>query len=849
MQRNLKLNTVALAIATVYFGLLEAIPVNAAPQLEEVVVTARKKPESLMDAPLSITAVSGRNMDDQGITNLAQLSSQVPGLSLGATAQTTSIYIRGVGSGINKGFEQSVGMYVDGVYQTRSRQFSLSMVDVQQVEVLRGPQSLLFGKNTIAGAIKVETAEPVIGDGFNGSITVDYEPDQATSRGTAVISGDLTDNLAGRVALRYQESDGFIDNHVRNSDEKETEDTLGRVTLVWAPMDTLQVTGKVTFIDMEGTGTTTVNQVVDPSLLNTFGQPGNSLGITSVMGAIAAFQVPGYQESSGSYEYDSWLGNEGLFPGGSDEDSLESTQVSLKVDWDVNDYTVTSLTGYTDFEEERQQDTDFHGGNVGGTLETEELELFSQELRIASNYDGRFNFTAGVYYEEQEGTVGRMDTVLDGGLGGVFGALPASSLNPALPPGLSLGDLGINSLWNGQVLAALNPAFAPLIGSELDTIVRTPNNEIDTDTLALFFEVSYDMTENLTLEVGGRYSEDTKAVSKSVTLGTGIPGDVTTYVNADGSLTDAATTDPLNAALLSAVWGPVLSTWPHDIDLKRDESHFDPSVRLLWDLHADTLVYLSYSTGYKSGGFNSTPDTFNPDGTPADGTEFEDETAAAWELGVKASIWDQRARIGAAIFHTEIDDLQVTSFRGTTFLVGNAAEMTSEGLELDAQILLTENLELGGAIAYLQAEFDNYANAPCTIFQTAATPGGEACRQDLSGKTTPFAPEWSGNLYAHYTYPLGDNLLLNIRGDAGYKDDHFTDADLDPNSLQNSYWKYNARIGLSAADGTWEVSAFGRNLTDEATISYTVDAPLSAGIYANGREEPRVYGMQFRYNF
>jgi len=849
MKNTNKMKKLTIAVAAAQLGFIQAGSVTAQPMLEEVVVTARKKAESLMDAPLSLTAVSGSNMDNQGITNLTQLSSQVPGLNLGATAQTTSIYIRGVGSGINKGFEQSAGMYVDGIYQARSRQFSMAMVDVQQVEVLRGPQSILFGKNTIAGAIKMESASPALGDGFNGSLTMDYEPDQDTTRGTAVVSGDLTDTLAGRVAMRYQESDGWVENNLRNADEKSTEDKMGRATLVWAATDNLQVTGKLTYIDMEGDGNATVNAVADPSLLATFGQPGNSLGITDVMGTIAAFQVPGYQASSGSKEYDSWVGNEGFFPGGTDEETLESLQASLRLDWDVSDYSVTSLTGYTDFDDKRQQDVDFHGGNVVGSLEKQDLELFSQELRIASNYEGPFNFTAGMYYETQEGTYGQTDTVLDGTLGGVFGALPANSLNPALPPGLTLGDLGVNSLWNGVVLASLNPAFAPLIGSELDTIVRQPNNDFDYETLAVFVEFTYDITDDLTLELGGRYSDDEKKVTKSVALGTGIPGDVTRYINGDRTLTEAAMADPLNTALLAAAWGPVLSTYPHDTDLKRTEGHFDPSVKLLWQVSDDTMTYLSWSTGYKSGGFNGSPDTFNPDGTPGDGTEFGDETASAWELGVKTSLWDQRARLSAAVFYTEIDDLQVTSFRGTTFLVGNAAEMTSQGVELDAQVAVTENLEVGSAIAYLDNEYDDFSGAPCTIYQEAATPAGQACLQDLQGESGPFAPEWSGNIYAQYEYPLGDNLLLTLRGDANYKDDFYTDADLDPNSLQESYWKYNARIALSDQGGNWEVAAYGRNLSDEATYSFTVDAPLSAGIYANGVEEPRVYGLQARYNF
>ena len=158
------------------------------------------------------------------------------------------------------------------------------------------------------------------------------------------------------------------------------------------------------------------------------------------------------------------------------------------------------------------------------------------------------------------------------------------------------------------------------------------------------------------------------------------------YVNSDGSLTEAGVADPLNAALLTAAWGAFLDPYSHDVDLKRAEEHFDPSAKLLWQINDDMMAYMSYSTGYKSGGFTGSADTFNSDGTPGPGTEFDDETADAFELGVKASLWDQRARLSAAIFYTEFEDLQVTSFQGTSFLVSNAAELTGQEVELDDQV-------------------------------------------------------------------------------------------------------------------------------------------------------------------
>ncbi len=855
MSTPFRIKSIALAVAAIQPGFMQANPVSAQPVLEEVIleeviVTARKRAESLMDAPLSITAVSGDSLDEQGITNLMQLSSQVPGLTLGLNTQETSVYIRGIGSGINTGFEQSVGMFADGIYQSRSRQFSLSLVDVAQIEVLRGPQSIIFGKNTIAGTLSVQSSSPVIGDDFSGSITVDVEPEQNAVRGTVVLSGDLSDTMAGRIAMRHQEADGWVGNQVRDADEVEIEDKMIRGTLVWAPGDNVEVTAKVSHIDMDGSGSIYVNAVADRTLLATLGQPGNNLAATSIIGTIGAFSVPGFQAANSGREYKSFVANEVWYPGGTDSKSVKYTQGSLKADWDIDRFSITSLTGFTSFQQEVIQDVDFTGANFVGTDEPRDQDMFSQELRIASHFDGSLNFIAGLYFETQNSAGDAGSVSVDGTIGGVTATLPGSALSPAIPPGITLGQLGFSSLWNGTLFAALNPVvFGPLVGTEVDSIARITGNEIDNQSISVFFEAQYDITEDLVLELGGRYSEDEKKVKKTGALGVGIPGAVTTLVNPDGSLTSEGLADPRTTQLVATLWGGLVSTFPHEANLKREENHFDPSVRLLYQVNDDTLTYLSWSGGYKSGGFNGSGDTFNPDGTPGPGTEFEDETATAWELGVKSSFWDQRARLSAALFRTEIEDLQTTSFRGTTFLVGNAAESRSQGVEMDAQLALTESLEVGGAITYLDQEYTDYADAPCSIFQTAATPNDEECRQDLTGRRGLFAPEWSGLVYAHYETQLGNNLLLTLGGDAGYKGDHFTDSDLDPNTLQESYWKFNARIGLSDLDGNWELAVYGRNLSDEATYSFSVDSPFSAGIYGNGIEESRVYGLQARYNF
>jgi len=844
--------TLAAAVAcTAAFTPFTSQPVSAEVSftLEEVIVTARKRDESLMDTPVAVVAVSGESMDEAGMTNLEQLSGRIPGLQLGRSAQTSSVFIRGIGSGVTKSFEQSAGMYLDGVYQSRSRAFSQSMVDLQQVEVLKGPQGILFGKNTIAGAIKVETATPVVGDEFSATLAADLEAGHDLQRSTLVMSGSVTDELAARVALRYQEADGYVENHLRNAQEQAKEDSLVRLSLAWEPTDTLSVITKLSQVKGDGEGADIVNPVFDDSLMSGSLSGTNQLPLTSVLGAIATASVADFTPTSQGDGYSSWVGNTGYQP--TDIDELESTQFSVKVDWDLSEqYTFSALSAYSDFEFSQDHDIDFSPANVIQTDEREENELFSQEFRLASNFDGPLNFVTGVYYEQQE-LVLEADTFVDGTLGGVVAQLPAASFIPGAPG--VLGDYGINSVWNGAVLALQDPAAAGLIGQEIDSIVRSPGNYQDSETLAIFLEVNYDVSETVSLELGVRYSEDVKEMLKTNSLSAGAPGSQQTLINADGTPTEAGLLNA-NTELLFASQG-LVSTVAHSENLRRTEYHLDPSAKLLWNATDETLVYLSYSQGYKSGGFNSSPDgAFSTPtvqapyaGSLAEDVEFDSEEAAAWELGVKSTLWDGRARLAATLFMTEISDLQVASLVNTAFTVGNAAELTSKGFELEGQLAASESLELSFALAYLDSEFGSYSNAPCTVTQLAATAG--SCSQDLAGRRATNAPEWSGTLGADHSLSLSDGFELRTHMDINYKGEMYLDGDLDPNTLQDAYVKVNARLALAPVDDSWEVALYARNLTNEVTHSFISDSPLGAGIYFGTAEEPRIVGIHASYNF
>ncbi len=804
--------------------------------LEEIMVTARKRAESLADAPLAVSVVTGADIASQGVTGLEQLSAKVPSLQVGRGAQASSIYIRGIGSGINKGFEQSVGMYVDGIYQSRSLQFTQSVFDLSRVEVLRGPQGVLFGKNAVAGAIKIETASPQHGDGFDATLSALYEPEFNTQRYTAALSGDLSDTFAVRLAYTDASSDGYVRNLERNTDERQDEDRAARLTMSWRPTDNLSITGKVSYSEMEAYGAEVVVADINYSVIPGYLALGKT---TSVLGSLIL--ANGLEPNFGlSHGWESYTGNLSWSP--QDVETSESTSASLNVDWQLGSFTLTSLTGFMDFETDNDHDVDFTSVNTAHTIEGEKLEQFSQELRLASDWDGPVNMVVGAYYEKQRLKI-QNENQLDGTMGGLISPL--------------IG--GAPTLFHASVLAASNPAVAALINAglltpttQLNSADRRYSMRQTAETKAIFGEIEYEFADRWAVELGVRYSEDEKDVVKDNYIGTGQPGqfvaliapeDTAGSANLNQLLARAYAAGGPEAVLAQVIWGG-LATYPHLQDLNRSEEHLDGAVKLRYEYSDDGMAYLSFSQGYKSGGFNATPDSARPDGTPGTGTEFEDEAVDAWELGIKQTLLGGRARLSAAVYRSELENLQVTAFNGVNFVVGNAAELIVQGVEVDAQWRLTNELEIGTSVNYLDHEYASFPGAPCTIAEGSVV---AVCTKDLTGKRGAYAPEWTGTFYIDFVKSIAANWDLFAHVDVNYKDDMYLGNDLDEALHQDAYTKIDSRIGVMSADGAWNFTVFGRNLTDKRTFTSGLDAPLTGGIKAAWVEEPRVIGVQGTY--
>jgi len=779
-------------------------------QIEEIVVTAQKRQQSLQDVPVSVSVVTGTAIAETGISNLDELSTLVPNLSITEGSQTTSITLRGLGSGINQGFEQSVGMFIDGIYAGRDRQFRSPFLDVAAVEVLRGPQGTLFGKNTIAGALNISTAKP--SNEFEASLRLTNDPKYKSYGVEGIISGAITDTLQGRLALKQSESDGFINNTLLNEDEPSKVETVARATLVWSPSDELTLTakyeigrfdvsGEANRIDVDG-GWGEVFRTIDPDFATS----------------------DDYARSTDLAEFSA-----------NDNESF-----TLNVDYSLGEYTLTSITGYSEYNYSDSQDVDFSPLEVLNQYQDQDFEQFSQEFRITSPLSDTFDFLAGAYY--QSSSLDHRKN-LDSNIGNLVGGVPAVGTFNGFP-------VGFNPFSVAELLAPaafFNPGVGPLpinaSASIFSTASQSRNGGVvgggrisnfsqEAETWALYGQGDWHVRDDLQLSFGLRYAEETKDVTRDL------------FLHAFGSELELDSNDPANA-LSIGIQNGVFSTAKHSLQDGETVENLSPSVKVIFNLSDDIMVYASVSKAFKSGGYSES----GTDGD-VDGFHFDDEEALAFELGSKLRIFDGRGSLNLALFQTNYKDLQVSAFVGDKYVVGNAAEATSRGLEVDSVVRLTDGLSLKASMAYLDATYDEFANASCTLAQIQSS-GATAkdCAQDLGGETLPFAPEWSANVGLEHFTDLNSSLELRTNLMLNYTGEQYLAQDLDIQALEESHLTLNGRVSLMNIESNWELALVGKNLTDEKIRTYANDVPLMDGAYFTYMGIPRTVAIQFGLSY
>lgn len=766
--------------------------------LEEVVVTAQKREQSLQDVPIAVAAMSGEKINDLGIVDLQELALYIPNVNINQGQATANLFIRGVGSGTNAGFEQSVGLYIDGIYSGRGQLSRVPLtLDLARVEVLKGPQGILFGKNTIGGAISITSGRP--DHEFESYVEAVYAPEDGEQIYTGVINGSITDNLAGRLALRYEGMDGWWDNETLDTEGPDKDNLFIRGSVLWDISDSVEVIAKYEHGDFE--------TVERPHVVYQSDQPIN------VFGGNPFPVIDDHDRGASDIPQ-------------SDETSLDVA--ALTVNWDLESGTFTSITGYASYDTERQSNSDISAfASLNRQLE-EDYSQFSQEVRLVSPGGEKLDWIIGAYYQQSE--------------------LDISRVNPALDFALS-GPLGV----------------AALILTE-DT--RVPSQfEQESSSWAIFAQGTYAFTDTLRLGLGLRYNEEEKDLDKVIVspgLGARVGANAVVLAN------------PASGGLISDLRSHSFQ------NLSRDESMATWSTNLQWDATDSAMIYASVSTGFKGGGYDEaysnagplvrTGDIFTgvPDGgiietgVTGDILEYDEETVLAYEIGAKMSLLDGAADLNIAIFRMEYEDLQVSSLVGDVFRVGNAGESISQGLELDGRWMMAEGLTVGGSLGYLDAYYEDFTGATCTVPQTSdpvsnpgcldddgtnIVPGGSG-GQNLSDETLLFSPEWSGNLNAEWIVGLGDNLELRTTMDVNYNGSFFSALDLDPNTKHDSATKVNMRIALADIGDTWSLALLAKNLTDEKTLVWKNDVALTnSNSYFGVPERGRSIAIQAGYRF
>ncbi len=825
---------------------------HTGPVLEEIVVTARKVTESIQDAPLSAVVLDGEKLAEQGVTRIEELVAYVPNFAMSETGIGTNLYVRGIGSGINQGFEQSVGLYIDGLYYGRAQLTRMPFLDLAQAESLRGPQAILLGNNSIAGALLMTTARPT--DTFEATVEGLADFDHGEREVTAVLSGPLGERLGARFAGRYRTMEGYIENVTRGgADEPDRDEKSARLTLTWAG-DTWDGALKVEHnsFDVKGRQIEIVKafpstqQVIDDGLTSQTGFSRNT-------GSSQRYWRPGYSyleyldvffdevavdpltfDADNDYAFDNPLIGNGTadYHRGSNGDSSENDvdAVALTLDWQLGDYTLTSVTGFITYDYAEHCDCDFTGAPQFNLLSEENYDQWSQELRLASPQEERLRWLAGLYYQHDELEFGdQIFLPVDSGVVRLVGYATTGDPAGAFD---SLGDTS---------------AFR--------------NFDQNTTVSSVFGQVAFDLTERWRASLGLRYTHVEKEAIRILR-----EGDLNRRPFVLGVQPDdvkLATGAPLFASIFNVAFHQLAG------DRKENSTAFEFVTD--FDLTDDIMVYGSVKSGFKSGGFDARSNSEPVPGTsgvdvlyPASSLtsvlnvdpgsfEFEDEQALAFEAGSKLTLLDETAELGVAVFYTQFDDLQVSIFDGTLgFNVGNAAKATTQGIEIDGRWALTEEWSLGGSLGLLDFEFDDFPNGQCNQGQAPDDPATGKCNYD--GKSNQYVADWSGVVSLNYEHPLFGNYLFRSTLDVQFTDDYNPSQNLDPRIVQDAYAVWNLRLAVADADGRWEVALLGRNLTDEEIITYANDTPLAfsqfgAPTFYGFLDRPRSVAVQAKVRF
>ncbi|MEH6593066.1 MAG: TonB-dependent receptor [Halioglobus sp.] len=779
--------------------------------LEEVIVTARKRAESLQDAPLAVSALSGQTLLDAGISNLADITELVPNLQISRPSRDASIYIRGVGPtrGATNVTELSVGVYLDDVFLLKPHGQMMDLAEVESVQVLRGPQGTLFGKNTTGGAMVVTTVKPVEEFGGFGQVTAGND---GRLNAQASVDVPITDSFLTKLTVTSAEADGIGQDPVHGT-ELSDEDRKGvSLQLRWLASD--DVTADFSFIHSRIRENLLAQG--DCVVTNPDAQiPGRQL-ITPVSGfdlitdfcERASDSVATYHDPDKKFE-------------------LDASQASMNIEWDINDnHSFRSITAWRYQETPNITYTNTYAGFPAGqeSLKDGDSTQISQEFHFSGELlDSSVRYTTGLYFMRDDSDTGL--TATWNGERGVWGS--------------NLGELGVDP-GTVYVLANYNEA----------------GQANENDTYAFFTQWSWDMTDNLELTAGLRYGYEQRSLETERTLA--LQGE--SYADVPG-----ATIIPGVAAIMDydTFYGSALSALPlplGDTERLKEDKDFESFTPMLsaayhfpteklGDSISGLMMYASYTGGYKAGGFS--------DFAVGELIPFEEEEINSIELGVKLDAWNNRFRLNAALFSMDYDDMQLFVARpdpdpnnvGSLQGVTNAGSARIDGLEIEMTLLPAEGWLISLAASLADGEFEEFDDFIIDPESGLVVP------LDRSDEDLPSLPESSYSLGVQYDWDTSFGSWT-ARADAFYRNEIYWGFDAltwdvplaRQESTTESYTVYNARLNWRITEN-WAVTAWGKNLSDKTYYDGGVGETANIGHVIKSYATPRRYGIDVRFDF
>ena len=809
-----------------------AAPVQQAAAVEDdsnvIIVTASKRAATLQDTPISVSVTTAETIERAQIRDLKDLQTLVPSLRVNQlqSSANTTFSIRGFGNGANNiGIEPAVGVFIDGVYRSRSAAQIGDLPNLERVEVLRGPQSTLFGKNASAGIISIVTREPQFKLGGYGEFS--YGNFNAIIA-RAGVTGPISDTIAVSIDGNYNKRDGYGFDVALQDKVNERNRYGARGSILFKPSDDFRVRLIADYDRIDENCCITANIVDGPT--------GNA--VRGLGGQIISNQPFAYQTATNLPT----------------SNKIDNYGFSGQADWNVSDtLALTSISAYRVVDSKTNQDSDFTSADlIGQNANQTKIKTFTQEVRLASSFDGPLNFLIGGFYFNER-------------------------VNSANQLTFGRDFRGYANLLSGGAYSRLEPTLRALgqVRPQYDFgAFGTPGQgrfekyDYKSEAYSIFGQVDYELVEGLIFTAGGNYTNDRKrAITDTRVTDTFSAIDLVAAGVAAGVPAAVATTaaNPF-LGLRGLQFIPQFLNFPNAVeDGRTNDNKFTYTLRAAYKVNSNLSTYLTYATGFKASSFNLSidsrpfPSTFIP-GSPAQspapaaspirsaglalpnlttGTRFADpENSAVYEVGLKGQY--DGFGFNVALFKQEITGFQSNVFVGTGFVLANAEKQSTTGVEIDTTMSPVKNLTFTANFTYLNPKFDKFTGGQVfnpTTFATVAA--------DLSGTRPANIPEFSYSIGGTYTAEFSDTLRAIFHVDYNGNSPVLLAQGL---NYMSEVQSLNAAATLAVGNGL-ELTIWGRNLADSQYLTTLFAGVAQAGSLNGYPSQPRTWGGSVRYRF